>query len=86
MKKFKREKRTTTIEVTTGVECDVCKKVYDIDDLATQEILHIQHQYGYGSTEFGDMNEIELDICEKCMFERLGSYCRVHDLFPDPMD
>lgn len=89
MKKFKQEKRTKTVDVPTGVECDVCKKVYDVDDFATQEILSIQKEYGYGSTKFGDMNEIELDICEECVFKLLGPYCRINENMPkflDPME
>lgn len=84
MKKYKEEKQTKRVKVLDEIQCDVCKKHYSVDDGAAQEILHIEHLYGYFSAKFGDMNEIELDMCEDCVYDMLGPFCHVTDKMPVP--
>jgi len=79
MKTYVKEK----IEVRNlnKVQCDVCKKeanIEDVDEMSfIQEMTHISYTGGYGSI-FGDMNKIELDICDKCLNEQLGNFIRVN--------
>ena len=51
--------------------CDCCKKIYKSSDsnyhLESQEFLHIQRTGGFGSI-FGEMNTIECDLCQHCLF------------------
>ena len=82
MKKYKEEKQTKTVKVLDEIQCDVCKKLISVDDGAAQEVLRIKHEYGYFSTKFGDLNEIELDMCEDCVYDMLGPFCRITDTMP----
>lgn len=42
--------------------CDMCRKVYDIND--TENRFGIRHQFGYGSVHDGD--ELMVDLCCEC--------------------
>ena len=48
------------------------------------EMKHISFYGGYGSV-FGDMNKVELDICDKCFDKKLGEFVRIND-FKDSED
>ena len=76
------EKRQVTFdtEVTTAIQCDVCKKTFDVDKdiLEKQEFHEICFIGGYGSI-FGDGAKIRCDICQKCLKEKLGEYLRYED-------
>lgn len=53
------------LEVTAYI-CDICHKRITQDAFwEFQEMLHIQHDCGYGSV-FGDGNIIKLDVCQHC--------------------
>lgn len=59
-----------------SVQCDVCKKEFEIENVfEVQEFYHIRFTGGYGSV-FGDGSEIECDICQHCLKETIGPYCR----------
>lgn len=64
---------TEEVERPVSITCDRCKKEYDleIDWIETQEVHHIHFTGGYGSI-FGDMNEIDLNICQHCLFKMIG--------------
>jgi DNA-directed RNA polymerase subunit RPC12/RpoP len=55
-------------------QCDVCGKQFDqskIDDLMeAQEMFKIRHSCGYNSV-FGDLNHLDLDICQYCFKKML---------------
>lgn len=90
VKHFKKKK--TTQQVQTSIECDKCHKIYHeaeeevIDGLnyitaendmwEIDEFHHISFTGGYGSI-FGDMDEVECDICQHCLKEMIGSFCRI---------
>lgn len=65
-----------------GMVCDRCKKVFD-DTLETQEFLSWQMTAGYGNTQFGDLNKLELDLCQYCTKEVLGDWIRVSEHVSD---
>lgn len=68
---------TVSKKETIAVECDVCKKMFDQDDvLDLQEMTHIRFRGGYGSI-FGDGDMLECDICQHCLKERLGDALRI---------
>lgn len=69
-KKFEEVKR----EVVTAIICDRCKKRYD-NDMDLQEFLYIGFTGGYTSV-FGDMTRVEADICQDCLKELIGDFCR----------
>jgi hypothetical protein len=50
--------------------CDRCDRVIDpeVEVFEFQEMISIRTVGGYGSV-FGDGAEIELDLCQRCLFE-----------------
>lgn len=67
----------------TWLKCDVCGKEYlrgngvEVkDDLEIQEFLRVDFVGGYGSV-FGDGVHVQCDICQKCLMELLGHFCRL---------
>lgn len=68
-------KRTIrTMVVDDGFICSVCKTKYEQDNWPEiQEAIHIKHSCGYGSV-FGDMNTINIDMCQYCVSRVLGVY------------
>lgn len=85
MKHYRKEQ--VFVEELRAITCDVCKTEYSYfdDPLEFQEILSIKTTGGFGSI-FGDMNDIELDICQHCFKDNLGEYIRINeedDDFPE---
>lgn len=74
-----REKETV-IRVAESIECDRCHKKYDadrssMDVIEVQEFHHVGFTGGYGSI-FGDERTIECDLCQYCLKELIGEFCR----------
>lgn len=61
--------------VLKSITCDICKKEFD-DIMDIQEFAHINLMGGYGSV-FGDGCTIEIDMCQKCLQEKLGDFIRI---------
>jgi hypothetical protein len=61
--------------------CDRCKKVFSIEDdfFELQEFQHIVFTGGYASV-FGDETNIECDLCQRCLQELVGEFCRTVDV------
>lgn len=57
--------------------CDICNKDYSDSLYEKQEFTNIVFVGGYGSV-FGDMDKIEIDICQHCLKEKLGKWIRVN--------
>lgn len=62
-------------EVIKSITCDICGKTY-FDHFEHQEFHLIRFTGGYGSI-FGDENEIECDICQKCLHEMIKDKYRI---------
>jgi antitoxin CcdA len=59
--------------------CDVCgRRATTTDTFEYQEFTTIGVHGGYGSV-FGDGVELECDICQRCLKEKLGEYFRPPD-------
>jgi hypothetical protein len=69
------KKVTKAIEEVASVKCDKCGKEYDTNDLETQEFHHIRFRGGYASV-FGDGTEVDCDLCQRCLYEMIGDFCR----------
>jgi len=70
-----------TIEqyVIKKVICDKCgKEILPNDLIEWQESYTINFVGGYGSV-FGDMNHITCDLCQNCLFELIGNYCKYNE-------
>ncbi len=57
-----------------SIQCDKCGKVFD-DEIEIQEFHRIHFTGGYGSV-FGDGDSISCDICQYCLKEMIGSFCK----------
>jgi len=66
---------------TQWLVCDRCGRQAERDDLDCDfhEFTSIQYKAGYGSV-FGDGNDIELDLCQHCVKDTLGTWVRITDL------
>lgn len=60
--------------------CDRCKTRYT-DSMELQEFLKINKTAGYASI-FGDMNSLDLDLCQYCVRATLGPWLLVADPVP----
>ena len=62
--------------VDSVVSCGKCEKSWDNDDfIEMQECLHKRDIGGYGSV-FGDGQEWEIILCQKCARELLEPYIK----------
>ena len=69
---------TRTIEEQVPLECvcDRCGKKIAPDDVIEWEGKYlIRFTGGYGSV-FGDEEQIECDLCQACLHELIGPFCR----------
>ena len=56
--------------------CDRCKKEIDgSDEMELQETYSIKFRGGYQSV-FGDENDVSCDLCQQCLQELIGNFCR----------
>lgn len=55
--------------------CDRCTREAGHEDLEFAEFLSFANRGGYGSV-FGDGSEIEIDLCQHCLKEVLGSWIK----------
>ena len=56
--------------------CDRCEKNITSDDFVEWEEKYvIRFTGGYGSV-FGDGDQIECDLCQACLHELIGPFCR----------
>jgi hypothetical protein len=60
--------------------CDRCGRQAERDDLDCEfhEFMSIQNRAGYGSI-FGDGNRVEVDLCQRCVKDTLGTWLRITD-------
>lgn len=60
--------------------CDRCGGEAELDDQDCEfhEFTSIQYRAGYGSI-FGDGNRVEVDLCQHCVKDTLGTWIRITD-------
>lgn len=61
-------------EVLEYVVCDRCKRKFD-NDMDLQEFHFINFLGGFTSV-FGDMVEVECDLCQHCLHELIKDFYR----------
>jgi hypothetical protein len=65
-----------------SITCDCCGKEYKFDggfeQMDAQEFHSMCFVGGYDSI-FGDMNKVELDLCQYCLRNRLGDLLRIEE-------
>jgi len=70
------EPRMEAVEYLEEWICDKCGKSIGDDDMVLQESLSIKFTGGYSSV-FGDGNNIEVDVCQNCLKDMIGLFCRI---------
>ena len=62
-----------------AIVCDNCKTEISVDDvMEIQEVHTIRFVGGYSSV-FGDGNQIECHLCQRCLYEMIKDCLRVVD-------
>ena len=76
MKKYTEEIKT--VKVLSKIECDKCGTVYT-EPYDMDEFLCLDFPGGYYSV-FGDLVQVQADICQKCLKKMIQTFCRVQDI------
>lgn len=65
---------------TQKLICDRCGREAELDDQDCEfhEFTSIQYRAGYGSV-LGDGNRVEVDLCQHCVKDTLGTWLRITD-------
>jgi len=67
----------TTTQTPVELTCDRCGRAVGVSDIEEwPEALQLRFTGGYGSV-FGDGARVEVDLCQHCVRELLGPYCRI---------
>ena len=83
MIKYETKVITEEQEVPVSLICDRCKKEISIeDDMELQEWHHIDFVGGYYSV-FGDGVIVQANICQDCLLELIGNFCRLDTGYED---
>lgn len=61
--------------IPAKIICDICKREASPEDYEYYEFTKIKLNCGYVSI-FGDGTAIRLDICQRCLKDKLGAYLR----------
>jgi antirestriction protein len=87
---IKYEIRKVNTHVPISKECDVCHELYSDctvmdkqewkkgEQWEYQEFYHIDFYGGFGSV-FGDESHVQCDICQNCLKDMIGKYCRINE-------
>lgn len=67
-----------TVGVVHQLVCDRCGKEAARNESEFHEMTSIDFKAGYGSI-FGDGNRVEIDLCQHCLRDTLGTWLRVKD-------
>jgi hypothetical protein len=68
--------RNRTVSELDEVSCDRCQRQDEATGMEGQEFLSWSMSCGFASV-FGDLNHVDLDLCQHCVKELLGQWVRV---------
>ena len=71
-----RLKTFETVSVDHQLRCDRCGKGAERGDVGFEQMTSIDFKAGPGSI-FGDGNRVEIDLCEICLHDTLGTWLQV---------
>lgn len=81
------QSRQVECQEETALVCDRCgREITPDEDSEWSEAVRIRFTGGYGSV-FGDGARVEADLCQRCVKELIGPFCRIvsrHDWRRDP--
>ena len=55
----------------THIVCDICQEEFVYSQML--EFVNIRHAFGYESSYFEDGETIDIDICERCLYQCINS-------------
>jgi hypothetical protein len=64
-------KEIKVIDSIDRVSCDMCKIEIDSDIVSNEDYINIKKTFGYYSKVIGDMNSVNVDICEQCFHDNI---------------
>lgn len=73
-----------SVSVVHQIRCDRCGKEAQRGEPGFVEMKSIGFDAGYGSI-FGDGNRVDIDLCESCLRETLGTWLRVKSPSDTPL-
>lgn len=65
-----------TVSVVHQIRCDRCGKEAEFSKFGLDQMTSIGFDAGYGSI-FGDGNRVDIDLCETCVRDTLGTWLQV---------
>ena len=65
-----------TVSVVHQIRCDRCGKEAERGEVSFDQMTSIGFEAGYGSI-FGDGNRVEVDLCETCLCDTLGTWLQI---------
>lgn len=71
-----RLKTFETVSVVHQIRCDRCGKEFESGEVGFEQMLSIGFNAGYGSI-FGDGNRVDIDLCEICVRDTLGTWLQI---------
>jgi len=83
MIKYEIKTVTEKKKIPLFIVCDRCKKEVSVeDDMELQEWHHIDFMGGYSSV-FGDGVVVQANICQSCLLDLIGGFCRMSEDYED---
>lgn len=65
------------VDKLTDITCDRCSLKVSVEDIEEINNFHsMKFRGSYGSNLIGDLNTVEVDLCESCLDGCLGAYWR----------
>lgn len=66
------------------ITCDRCGRSAEVEDMIEwNNFHHMEFQGAYGSKIIGDLNKVQIDLCEGCLDWCLGAYWKKMREEPD---
>ena len=77
-------KTVEAVNVVHQIKCDRCGRLAKRGEIGFHRMTSIGFDAGYDSI-FGDGNRVELDLCEPCLRDTLGTWLRVETHAETPL-
>ena len=65
-----------TVSVVHQIRCDRCGKEVESGEVGFEQMISIGFNAGYSSI-FGDGNRVDIDLCEICVRDTLGTWLQI---------
>ncbi|AHJ12843.1 MULTISPECIES: hypothetical protein [Sulfurospirillum] len=79
------KKELQEVDVLNQIRCDVCGEHYESNSLH-KELIHSEHTFGYDGALLEDISRLNMDICEKCLYDWVKSHGLYHSVITPSYD